>query len=56
MTKRKAINVPVTDDQEKEIKRKAKEKGMSVSAYLRYLALYSDIYSDLNRKDIAGGV
>jgi len=42
MTKRKAINVPVTDDQEKEIKRKAKAKGMTVSAYLRYLAIYAE--------------
>lgn len=42
MTKRKAINVPVNEEQEKKIKEKAKSKGMTVSAYLRYLAIYAD--------------
>lgn len=42
MTKRKAINIPVTEEQEKQIKERAKAKGMSVSAYLRYLAIYAE--------------
>jgi predicted DNA binding CopG/RHH family protein len=40
MEKRKAINVPVSKEQEEIIKKKAKEKGMTVAAYLRYMAMY----------------
>jgi len=41
MKKRKAINVPVTDEQEEVIKKKAKEKGMTMAAYIRFVAVYA---------------
>ena len=41
MEKRKAINVPVSKEQEEIIKKKAKDKGMTTAAYIRYVAIYA---------------
>jgi len=46
MEKRKAINVPVTKEQEEIIKKKAKEKGLTMAGYIRYAAIYSDVVAN----------
>lgn len=38
MTKRKAINIPVTEEQEKRIKEAADKMEMSVSGFMRFVA------------------
>ena len=48
MTKKEFIPVQVTAEQKEIIKKKAKEKGMTMSAYIRYVVVYSEV----SRKDI----
>jgi len=43
MTKKEFIPVQVTAEQKAIIKKKAKEKGMTMAAYIRYVAVYASV-------------
>lgn len=42
MTKRTVISIPVSEEQKKQIEEMAKSKGMTISAYMRYMAIYAE--------------
>jgi antitoxin component of RelBE/YafQ-DinJ toxin-antitoxin module len=42
MAKRIVISIPVNEEQKKQMEEMAKSKGMTVSAYLRYMAIYAE--------------
>jgi len=48
MTKKEFIPVQVTAEQKEIIKKKAKEKGMTMAAYIRYVV----VYAGASRKEV----
>jgi hypothetical protein len=43
MVKKEFIPVQVTAEQKEIIKKKAKEKGLTMAGYIRYVAIYSEL-------------